>query len=63
MILRVAQMEKPSYPVAKSKRPTEPRAEPDQIEETVRILGEDGPALPRAPQRKDQSRRKLTPGR
>jgi hypothetical protein len=37
--------------------------EPDQIEELERILLEDGPALPRAPQPKDHSRRKLTPKR
>jgi hypothetical protein len=37
--------------------------EPDQIEELERILLEDGPALPRAPQPKDHSRSKLTPKR
>lgn len=56
--LRVAQMEagRPSKPMA-------PRTEPDQIEELVRILGDDAPTIHVAPRRKDHSRRKLTPGR
>jgi hypothetical protein len=58
VILRLARLEE---------RPTQ-RPEPDQIEELVRILSEDGQTpsdgpLPRGPRPKDHSRRKLTPRR
>jgi hypothetical protein len=72
VIVRLAQKEaesasNPSYPLPKAQLPKEPRTEPDQIKELMRILDEsgeahaDGPALP--PRPKDHWRRKLTPRR
>jgi hypothetical protein len=67
VILRLTQLEE--RPWAKAQRPIEPRTEPDQIKELERMLLEagqtpsNGPALPRGPQPKDHSRRKLTPRR